>query len=76
MMTLDLTQTHPSQWPEQIFGALAQNYQDKSAPDLAEAMRHHQLRQLESRERGLIAELKDVRTRIVLLQTEQFPSVE
>ena len=73
-MTLDLSQSPPSQWGEKVFGALAQNYQDKSAPDLAEAMRHHQIRQLESRERGLIAELKDVRTRIVLLQTDQFPS--
>lgn len=60
MMTLDLTTTRP----EAIVAALCQISADKAAT----IQREGALRALKSRERGLQAELNDVRERITIIE--------
>lgn len=64
MMTLDLSKVPESQWDAKLAGALSAVVEQKITA--------HTLAALKSRERGLMAELNDVRERIACLQDPNY----
>lgn len=64
MMTLDLSKVPESQWDAKLAGALSEVMERKTI--------EHTLSVLKSRERGLQAELNDVRERIAVLECADY----
>lgn len=64
MITLDLSKAPESQWDAKIAGALSTVIEQKITA--------HTLNALKSRERGLMAELNNVRERIACLQDPDY----